>query len=286
MDKGIRPYASSAKTYSEMMDEETEQYYRSRNYNINPSLKQPYTFSSYTEMMYLYSGGEQKKEDNIDPVIIATVTSPDYEFFDFFVKPVDTTTYYFKEDCNNLDAWTVVNSSGCSTLATPSGYFTTEGVVGATDTWYFSMITASLSGIPDNFTFEYKINTTADAEYTISQISFDGGSNSSIYLYPKQGDGGEGSFVGGITLGDGGGGGGSVDDAFSNGVDNTFKFVIEKTGENLATVNAYVNDVLKLTATNCLVPDTKNSLRIFMGSLDYSNTGEKLTVVTDHIYIY
>jgi hypothetical protein len=61
MDRGIRPYASSAKTYNEMMDEQTEQYYRSMNYDIKPSLKQPYCCGSYTEMMYLYSGGEQRK---------------------------------------------------------------------------------------------------------------------------------------------------------------------------------------------------------------------------------
>jgi hypothetical protein len=114
MDRGIRPYASSAKNYNEMMDEETEQYYKSRNFTINPSLKQPYTFNNYTEMMYLYSGGEQRPSSdkstmdaNMFPVVLATVTSPDYEFFDFFVEQVVTSNYLVNEDFTNLDDWTI-----------------------------------------------------------------------------------------------------------------------------------------------------------------------------------
>lgn len=130
MDRGIRPYASSAKTYNEMMDEQTEQYYRSMNYDIKPSLKQPYCYGSYTEMMYLYSGGDKKSSDenqsmgyeNIAPVVIATVTSPDYAFFDFFTE--ETSNILVDETFNNFDDWTItVVGSDVTYEISPAGEF-------------------------------------------------------------------------------------------------------------------------------------------------------------------
>lgn len=183
MDRGIRPYASSAKTYNEMMDEETEQYYRSRNYNINPSLKQPYTFSSYTEMMYLYSGGEQKSSDesqsmgyeNIMPVIVATVTTPDYEFFDYFVEPVES-GYLFDEEWKNSfttgefiltdnvtgEYWNTTPYNDDPLLFTVSdgairvvcGGWNSMGF-NVIDAWYKTPTPFELSG---NFTIDFSIN--------------------------------------------------------------------------------------------------------------------------------
>ncbi len=280
MDRGIRPYASSAKTYNEMMDEETEQYYRSRNYNINPSLKQPYTFSSYTEMMYLYSGGEKKKEDNIDPVIIATVTSPDYEFFDYFVEPVDTTTYYLKEDCNNLDSWTITTSSAnASIVASPSGYFTSTEYIAAGGTPEWTRIVASLSDIPNNFTFEIKITMNSGGVVdTPTQIRFNsGGAAASFAFYD--------TFfreTGNITVGSS-----SVNDLYSDGVENTFKFVVTRTDVDVATVEVFVNGVSQFTSTDAYVPDTKTSLYIDNQSYNVGgSSGLTTTQIINHIYIY
>lgn len=137
MDRGIRPYASSAKTYNEMLDEETEQNYRSRNFVINPSLKQPYMFKDYTEMMYLYSGGQQKKDlkindVNIIPTILATVTSPDYAFFDYFVEEGEvapTYTVLFDEEFTDLSAWFVYETAPtCINEISPAGEYHGNGI--------------------------------------------------------------------------------------------------------------------------------------------------------------
>ena len=57
IDRGLRPYASTSKTYLDFIEEKTTQYYQSIDKNcVNPNLKQPYLNTTYTEMNYLLDG--------------------------------------------------------------------------------------------------------------------------------------------------------------------------------------------------------------------------------------
>lgn len=173
-DYGKRPYASNASNYSDFMDEETEQLYRSRKYEINPDLKQPYTFNDYTEMMYLYSGTYRKKEDNIDPVIIATITSPDIELFDFFVE--ETTNILVDEDFNALSAWTEYDSGteGIVYEIDPAsefhGYVMYDGGRFADSVALYTTYTST--AIPVSYTIEFEIQLDTIGSDANSKINF------------------------------------------------------------------------------------------------------------------
>jgi hypothetical protein len=112
-------------------------------------------------MMYLYSGGEQKKEEqttNVEPVIIATITSPDYAFFDYFTEE---SNILVDEEFNFLTSWTVTDSGAVGTIheISPAGEF--HGYViydGGIGTDYGRLVNSYKStNIPTSYTLEFEL---------------------------------------------------------------------------------------------------------------------------------